>query len=147
MGFDIEHLWPRPNPACDLSQFPTDLHHFTPEQREAMVKLLSEQPVWWLREKRASIPHLGEKSVQRMAKAVVDEAIARAGDAAEMNAALAKKPDVLSWRVFEDGYKLEIVMKNKGATIRHEERIQRLLNSLGWRLWATGDTGYVLKRM
>lgn len=74
--FDITHLWPRPH--CDLSQFPTDVHNFTPEQREMMVQLLSEQPVWWLEEKRASIPHLGEKSVQRMADKLVADAIARA---------------------------------------------------------------------
>lgn len=64
-----------------------------------------------------------------------------------MDAALATIPDVLSWRVFDGGWKLEIKMTSEKAVARHEGEIHRLLNSLGWRLWATGHDGYVLKRM
>jgi hypothetical protein len=68
------------NPVhCDLSYLPTDIKAFTPKQREEMTGLLSEQPVWWLRAKRDSLPTLCEPGVQRMIDKMFVDAIARHG--------------------------------------------------------------------
>ena len=68
----------RENPIhCDLSQLPVDLDSFTRKQREDLLQLLSEQPLWWLRAKRKSLPSLGTERVQRLADQVFAEAITR----------------------------------------------------------------------